>query len=708
VKQRRALGSVAFSVLAVSAMLVAVPAAAHATTTARNTALSGPAAAGRAQTYWFHLDSGPISDETIAVEAPRRSFVVLNAWDYPDIPKFKAINPDITMLVYKDLSSTVDYGCTDGVDLGELPTGVGYCYAAQNHPEWFLTDSSGTDLHYAGYQGTWQMDVGNPDYQQAWIGNVLSDATANGWDGIAVDNALVACDAYHADVCPAGYPSDQSIQAAYLSFLSAVHSAAHARGLEVMGNLAGARTHPGVWNSYLDQLDGGFDEFWLVNDTTSQLPDYGDPSIGWKAQLDEIAYAEQRGKSVAVQPHSDESDPVGFYYALASYFLVNQGGAAISEPAANGYQDPGPWRDAYTWDLGVPQGGYYSTSAGVYRRDFSCGAVAVDANATGTTTVDLGAPYLDENSATVSSVTLAATTGTVLRRLSCNDVTAPTVPATVAALQSGPGSIAVTWDASSDDVGVTGYLVYRDGIEVAVVDAATTSFTDSGLTDATTYSYAVSAFDGTGNTSATRDSPGVTLPDATPDVTAPTVPKGLRTPTVTRVAATLRWIAATDDVAVTRYDIYRNGTMVGSTTTNQYSDTGLRNGTSYSYVVVACDAAGNCSPGSLPATALTAPDTLAPTAPTNVVATAPVPRQIGITWTPAVDNAGGSGVAGYLVYRSDAPAVVLATVCGATSFVDTTVKGKHTYRYRVIAVDGAGNRGRAGTSNSVIAASIPR
>jgi chitodextrinase len=61
-------------------------------------------------------------------------------------------------------------------------------------------------------------------------------------------------------------------------------------------------------------------------------------------------------------------------------------------------------------------------------------------------------------------------------------------------------SITLQWNASTDNVGVTGYRVYRNGALVATV--GTTSWTNNGLSTSTTYAYTVSAIDAAGNESA--------------------------------------------------------------------------------------------------------------------------------------------------------------------------------------------------------------
>ena len=81
----------------------------------------------------------------------------------------------------------------------------------------------------------------------------------------------------------------------------------------------------------------------------------------------------------------------------------------------------------------------------------------------------------------------------------------------------------------------------------------------------------------------------------TGDSEAPIVPANLAASATTATSTTLTWSASTDNVGVTGYRIYRNGTQVGTTTATTYTDTGLTTGTTYSYQVVAYDAAGNVS-----------------------------------------------------------------------------------------------------------------
>ncbi len=79
------------------------------------------------------------------------------------------------------------------------------------------------------------------------------------------------------------------------------------------------------------------------------------------------------------------------------------------------------------------------------------------------------------------------------------------------------------------------------------------------------------------------------------DTTPPSVPSGLHVTGTTSSSIALGWTASTDNVGVTRYDVYRNGSVVGSASGTSYTDASLAASSTYSYTVRACDAAGNCS-----------------------------------------------------------------------------------------------------------------
>jgi uncharacterized delta-60 repeat protein len=182
------------------------------------------------------------------------------------------------------------------------------------------------------------------------------------------------------------------------------------------------------------------------------------------------------------------------------------------------------------------------------------------------------------------------------------------------------------------------------------------------------------------------------------DTTPPTAPTGLTaTFNSSTNAIDLSWTAATDNVAVTGYRIYRDGgpspiSTVNGTTFSDAAPVGT-----HSYGVTAIDAAGNESSVSniVSATVVVSGDVTPPAAPTALTATADLATQtIAVSWTASTDDV---GVVGYRVFR-DNGATPIASVSG-TTFNDTGLLGTHVYA--VAAVDAAGNQ--SALSNSATA-----
>ncbi len=112
------------------------------------------------------------------------------------------------------------------------------------------------------------------------------------------------------------------------------------------------------------------------------------------------------------------------------------------------------------------------------------------------------------------------------------DTQPPTVPAGLAVTAVTANTVGLTWQASTDDVGVTGYTIYRDGKPVGSTGGAT-SFTDLTAAPGTSYQYTVDAFDGSGNHSA--QSAAVTA--ATPAPAAITAVHSAAVSTASRVTS---------------------------------------------------------------------------------------------------------------------------------------------------------------------------
>ncbi|MFC4113202.1 glycosyl hydrolase family 18 protein [Nonomuraea zeae] len=184
------------------------------------------------------------------------------------------------------------------------------------------------------------------------------------------------------------------------------------------------------------------------------------------------------------------------------------------------------------------------------------------------------------------------------------DTTAPSVPGNLRSTGVTNTSVTLAWDAATDNVAVTGYEIYRGTTLITTVTG--TTHTDTGLTASTAYTYTVRARDAAGNRSAASNTvTATTTGGGGTDTTAPTVPGNLRSTGVTNTSVTLAWDAATDNVAVTGYEIYRGTTLITTVTGTTHTDTGLTASTAYTYTVRARDAAGNRSAASNAVTATT-------------------------------------------------------------------------------------------------------
>ena len=264
------------------------------------------------------------------------------------------------------------------------------------------------------------------------------------------------------------------------------------------------------------------------------------------------------------------------------------------------------------------------------------------------------------------------------------DTTAPTISAVTPSNISST-SATITWTTnelatSQVEYGLTSSYGTLTPIDNAL--ATSHSVVVPGLTPTTKYNYRVRSKDAAGNEKIGSNSTFKTL--TAPDVTPPTVPANLSATAISSTQINLTWTASTDDVKVTRYLVFRDGSQVGTPTANSFSDIGLHPGTTYTYTVEAQDAAFNTSSPSTPASATTPYLTIS-----NVSSSFITSSSATISWT------------------TDAPAdsqVAYGTTTdyGQLSTLDTTLVTSHSqtltglaestlYHYQVRSNDANGN-----------------
>ncbi|WP_193747479.1 family 31 carbohydrate-binding protein, partial [Cellvibrio sp. OA-2007] len=174
------------------------------------------------------------------------------------------------------------------------------------------------------------------------------------------------------------------------------------------------------------------------------------------------------------------------------------------------------------------------------------------------------------------------------------DLDAPTLPSNLQGVQKNGRAVALTWTASTDNRGVARYELFRNNTLVA--SPAGTSHNDSGLTENSSYQYAIRACDAANNCSAKSATIIVATGNFAPDTTAPTVPGNFTGKGNSINTVLLSWNASTDAAGlVALYNVFKDNVKIGSPTTTSFTASGMKAGERHSYAVQACDDSGNCS-----------------------------------------------------------------------------------------------------------------
>lgn len=259
------------------------------------------------------------------------------------------------------------------------------------------------------------------------------------------------------------------------------------------------------------------------------------------------------------------------------------------------------------------------------------------------------------------------------------DLQKPTAPPALTATVLSETAVDLTWGPSTDNRGVAGYRVSRNGNQL--VTTTGTSYADRSTLAGTAYTYNVLAYDDAGNVSDAS-----AFPLQTPDQHAPSAPANL-TAKATEKNVTLTWSASLDNVGVSGYSVYRDNVLVGKTsgaTATTYVDTDVSPAKTYGYVVKANDGAGNLSDPSTAASALV-PDLTAPSVPARFAAKG-VGKAVVLSWNKSTDAV---GVDEYTIFRNRKQLKVVDGT--ALGYRDTSVSPWSKYTYWVTATDAAGN-----------------
>lgn len=252
-------------------------------------------------------------------------------------------------------------------------------------------------------------------------------------------------------------------------------------------------------------------------------------------------------------------------------------------------------------DIQRPDGTWNWQGGFAYGEPYMGGPVGSAANSTRSANFTFNQPgtwYVrswvnDANSNNLHSATVAIVVA---------DLNAPTTPTGLGSSNVTPTTFTLSWTASSDNVGVAAYQVFRDSTNLG--ESGTTSMNIAGLSQNTTYGMKVRARDAAGNWSAWSSVLSVT----TTIVLTP--PSTVQSVSVGSAFATISWSGAASGNGIQGYRVYRNGVLVGTTTNTHFYEAGLAAGTTYAYTVRTLNTSGQESSASTTLNVTTAAATL--------------------------------------------------------------------------------------------------
>jgi len=519
------------------------------------------------QTFLVYYGGGPA---LVAGDAQR-----LAKFDLLDVDRFrynqigpstwaaiKALNPNVRIYLYVDGPDI--YNDQDSVPqvflntISRYDVSRGHPTGSLNgdHPELFLLDSERNRIYStafsnpAGGKFAYLMDFGSAAYQSYWLTAVKADIIDQPWvaDGVHADDCLTFPGGGGYSAASSTYPTDAAWSNAMNSFASAITAGLHGYGQKLWCNRGATNLAAGAaaWRA----LDAGPNPPDVVAEEGAFAVAFGPwatqffPEASWKLQVDILGAI--KNSKVAMFSHTKLQDgqsgtdnwgqPVTYFqtlwYALGSFLLGKNDtlNNAYFTFFGNNYSvNRIWWFDEYDKiDLGKALGSYSVTTIGgvnIYSREFERGYVLVNPTATKVASVTLPRAswqlthdnLLSPLSSVpiVSSISLNGHNAAILLNAP-PDTTAPSTPAGLSASAVSSSQINLSWDASSDDRGVTGYYVYVNDVALATTTA--TSFEHTGLSAGTTYRYRVSSRDAAANDSAwTAAVPATTLPEPAAD-----------------------------------------------------------------------------------------------------------------------------------------------------------------------------------------------
>ena len=420
---------------------------------------AGTAAAGPLGHVVPALDSASSSAE---YTAHRDNYVILQAWETQRMHELKAANPNVKVLVYKELA----FG---GPGTGTDATSASGVSASEAPESWFLKNTSGDKFTSWSYDWLWAMDVGSQAYQQRWYENVIGELEGEGWDGVFLDDANASMKYSYEPSKVAKYPSDAAYSAAMESALAYIGPKIQARGKLAIANFAQWVEAPQVYNRWLGYLSGGLDEMFAK--WGRGAGEGYRPTWQWEDQVAEAEYAASQGKIFIGFTQGATGETQAARYGYASVLL---GGNDSASYAFTPNYSEETWLPEYEYEIGSATAAQREDANGVHRRAFANGLVLVNPTESAQT-VSFGGTYSGSGLENATGATMPANSALVLTGTAAPSTpevptpptkptppTHPTLPLPIEVTVSvGEHSAELTW-APQQGSGAVSYKVVKD------------------------------------------------------------------------------------------------------------------------------------------------------------------------------------------------------------------------------------------------------
>jgi hypothetical protein len=323
------------------------------------------------QFAWFYKP--PQNEKSFEILPKYFDIFILTHHDEAALSKLQSLGVTSPILQYLALQEVQDPGNCTNVPYGnQAPYQEGdFCWINQNHPDWFLLDKTGNRISNGHI---YYLDPGDPGYQAFWLQRARQTQDKSSWDGIFIDDVFASLSTFeNLGKLPAKYPDDASYQTAVQGFLAYLYKSYFMPNqVPVIGNITDLRENQ-TWYQYLNYLDGAmtysFAVLWSEGYLTPEA---------WETQMQKIDQTQALGKSIILVAFGPKSDLDRQTFALASYLLINKGGASF----AYKYSDTDYYEQIWHFDdnllaLGTPLGDRYRNGQ-TWRRDFTNGYVLVN------------------------------------------------------------------------------------------------------------------------------------------------------------------------------------------------------------------------------------------------------------------------------------------------------------------------------------------